>query len=102
MRRRRKNWLSFSPKCKVAAVGVGTSTPTNLPPLTPLVVATGIEDKDTDSGLVFKRQRVGNVEAPSHKATGGHAPSFRDNPPNTSSPRDLIVHEGGGGGGEGP
>ena len=58
------------------------------------MVETGSKDEDTDSGLVFNRQRVDDVMAPSYSASGGHAPSFRDNPPSASSPRDLIVHEG--------
>jgi len=61
-----------------------------------VVVATSIEDEDTDLGLAFKRQRVDDVEAPSHSVTDGRAPSFRDNPPSASFPCDLIVHEGGG------
>jgi len=60
------------------------------------VVATGTEDEDTDSGLVFKRQRVVDIEGPLHSATNGRAPSFRDNPPSASSSQDLIVLEGGG------
>ena len=57
---------------------------------------TGSEDEDTDSGLVIKRPRVDEVVAPSHSASGGLTPSFRDNPSSASSPCDLIVHEGGG------
>jgi len=61
-----------------------------------VVVATSTEDEDTSLGLVFRRQRVGDVAMPVHFASDGHAPSFRDNPPSASSPHDLIVHEGGG------
>jgi len=60
-----------------------------------VVVAIGSEDEDTEMGLVFKRQRVG-VVAPSHSATDGHAPSFRDNPLSASSPHELAALEGGG------
>jgi len=61
-----------------------------------VVVAADTEEEDTGSGLVFKRQMVGDVEAPTHSAFDGHAPSFRDTPPSASFPHDLIVHEGGG------
>jgi len=95
-------------KRRAVAAGVGTSNPppaaTSAPnspkpssdgnKLKGVVVATGTEDKDTSSGLVFKRQRVGDVEAPSHSTSDGHASFFRDNPPSASSPRDLIVHQG--------
>jgi len=60
-----------------------------------LVVAIGSEDEDTDTSLVFKRQRVG-VATTSHSATDGHAPSFRDNPPYASSSCELVALEGGG------
>jgi len=96
-----------------AAADVGTSTPTNPPPHATsapnspepilvdnrqkgVVVETGSKDEDTCAGLVFKRQRVDDVVAPSHSTSDSHAPSFRDNPPSASSPRDLIIHEGGG------
>ena len=99
-------------KRRAVAVGVGTSTPANPPPpatsgpnsfeqapgdnrLKGVVVAAGTEDEDTSSDLVFKRKRVGDVEAPPHYASDSHAPSFRDNPPSASSSRNLIVHEGG-------
>jgi len=61
-----------------------------------VVEATASEDEDTYTSLVFKRKRADDVVAPSHSASDGHAPSFRDNPPSTSSPRELIMHEGGG------
>jgi len=60
-----------------------------------VVVAIGSEDKDTYTGLVFKRPRVGDVEAPSNSTSDGHAPFFKDNSPNASSPCNLIMHEGG-------
>jgi len=41
---------------------------------------------------------VDDVVAPSHSASDGHAPSFRDNHPSVSSPHDLIIHESGEGG----
>jgi len=51
--------------------------------------------EDTCTGLVFKRKRATNVVAPSHSSSDGHAPSFRENPPSASSPRDLVMLEGG-------
>jgi len=39
---------------------------------------------------------VDDVVTPSHSASDGHAPFFRDNPPNVFSPRELIMREGGG------
>jgi len=61
-----------------------------------MVVAIDSEDKDTCTGLVFKRLRAGEATVPSHSAFGGITPLFRDNPLNASSSLDLIVHEGGG------
>jgi len=98
---------------KVALADAGTSAPASTPPPAAsapnspvpapvdnrrkgVVVATGSKDEDTCTGLIFKRQRVDDVVAPSHSASDGHAPSFRDNPPSASSPRELIMHEGGG------
>jgi len=60
-----------------------------------VVVAIDLEDEDTDDGLVFKRPRV-DVAVTSLSTTDGHAPSFRDNPPSASSPRELLALEGGG------
>ena len=61
-----------------------------------VVEATASEDEDTCSGLVFKRKRVVDVTAPTHLASDDRAPSFGENPPSVSSPRDIVVHEGGG------
>jgi len=103
---KKKKLVELLAKRRVAT-GVGTSTPTNPPPLatsapnssvpTPVdsslkgvVVAIGTEDEDTSSGPVFKRQRVDDVVVPSHSASDGHAPSFRDHPPNASFPLLVI------------
>jgi len=111
---KKKKLVALLAKRRDAGASVGTSTLRDLPPpatfapnasepvpdgdkLKGVVVATSTEDEDTSSGLVFKRQRVGDVAVPAHSASDGHAPSFRKNPPSASSPRDLIVHEGGGG-----
>ena len=61
-----------------------------------MVEATASEDKETCSGLVFKRKRGVDVVVLAHSTSDGGAPSFRENPPSASSPRDLVVHEGGG------
>jgi len=61
-----------------------------------VVEATASEDEDTYTCLVFKRKRGADVVAPSHSASDGHVPSLRENPPSASSPRDLMVVEGGG------
>jgi len=114
-RRKRKKLAELLAKQRATAAGAGTSN--NPPPTTSapnssdlapdgdrlkgVVVAAGTEDEDTSSGLIFKRQRVGDVEVPTHLASDGHASSLRDNPQSASSPRDLIMHEGGGGGGGG-
>ena len=34
--------------------------------------------------------------APSHSASGGLTPAFRDNPLSSSSPCQLVIHESGG------
>jgi len=98
---------------KDAQPDAGTSAPANTPPAAAsvpnshgsapidnkqkgVVVESDLEDEDTCTGLVFKRQRMDDVMVPSHSACDGHAPSFGDNPPNASSPRELIIHEGGG------
>ena len=52
-------------------------------------------DEDTCTGLVFKRQRVGEAAVPSASTSGG-TPAFRDHPPSASSPLQRVVHEGGG------
>jgi len=107
---KKKKLVALLAKRRVVAAGAGTSNPPPPAPPAPhssipapdgdrlkgVVVAAGTEDEDTSSGLDFKRQRVGDVEAPAHSTFDGHTPSFKDNPLSTSSPRDLIVHEGGG------
>jgi len=108
---KRKKLADLLAKRRVAAAGVGTSTPRTPPtsatsaPQTiepaPVdnkqkgVVVVDSNDEDTCTSLVFKRQRVGKVVAPSPSTSGGTS-AFRDNPPSASSPRHLIVHEGGG------
>jgi len=59
-----------------------------------VVEATASKDEGTCTSLVFKRKRADDVVAPSHSASDGHAPSFKDNPPSASSPREFIMHEG--------
>jgi len=61
-----------------------------------IVEATASEDEDTCSGLVFKRKKGADVAVPGHSASDDRAPSFRENLPSTYSPRDMVVHEGGG------
>ena len=56
--------------------------------------ATASEDEDTCSGFFFKRKRKVNVAVPANSASD--APSFREHAPSVSSPRDLVVQEGGG------
>jgi len=53
------------------------------------------EDEDTCSGLIFKRKRKVDVAVPANSASDDYAPSFRKHPPSASSPRDLVVREGG-------
>jgi len=110
-KRRKLGELVARPKAALA--DADTSTPAGTPPtstsapISPepapvdqrqkgVVEATTSEDKDTCTGLVFKRKRADDVMAPSHSALEGHAPSFRENPPNASSSHDLIVLEAGG------
>jgi len=98
---------------KDALADASTSTPAGTPPpatSTPISPeptpidqrqkgveeATASEYENTCIGLVFKRKRTADVVAPSLSASDGHAPSFRENPPSASSPRDLMVLEGGG------
>jgi len=100
-----RRWAAFA--------NASTSTPAGPPPATistpispepapidhrqkGVVEATSSENEDTLTGLVFKRKRGDDVVPPSHSASDGHAPSFRENPPSASSPHDLIVLEGGG------
>jgi len=66
-----------------------------------VVEATASEDEDTCSSLVFKRKRAADVVVPAHSVSDDCAPSFRENPPSASSPRDIVVHEGAGGWGRG-
>ena len=61
-----------------------------------VVEATASEDEDTCSGLVFKRKRTIDVVTPANSASDERAPSFMENPPSASSPRDIVVHERGG------
>jgi len=110
---KKKKLAELLAKRRAAPAGVGTSTPITPPtsatsaPITTepapidrqkgvVVMTVDSEDEDTCTGLVFKRLRVGEAAAPSHFASGGLIPVFRDNPPSASSPRDLIVHENGG------
>jgi len=53
------------------------------------VVAFETDDEDTCTGLVFKRQRVGEAVAPSASASGG-TPTFMDHPPSASSHSNLL------------
>jgi len=108
---KKKKLADLLAKRRAAAVGEGTSTPiapsasaTPFPqPIGPTLVVDGqrgvlaveTDDEDTSTGLVFKRQRVGEVVVPSASASGG-TPTFMDHPPSTSSPLQLVVHEGGG------
>jgi len=111
---KKKKLVELLAKRRAAAAGVGTSSPTTPPPSatsTPnttepapvdnsqkgvVAVVVDSEDEDTYTVLVFKRLRVGEAVAPSHSTSGGLTPAFKDNPPSASSPRNLIVHEGGG------
>jgi len=110
---KRRKLVKLTSKHKATLAKVCTSTPAGTPlaatsaPVSPEptpidqrqkgvpeVIAS--EDKDTCTCPVFRRKRVADVMAQSHSASDGHAPSFRENPPNASSPRDLVVLEGGG------
>jgi len=107
----KKKLADLLAKRRATDAGVSTSTPetprtsTTFAPQTIVptpvcdrqkrVVAVESDDEDTCTGLVFKRQRVGEAVAPSPSASGG-TPDFRDNPPSAFSLRHLIVHEGGG------
>jgi len=110
---RRNKLAALVARRRATLADAGTSTPAGLPPVATsapishepapidhgqqgVVEATASEDEDTCTGLVFKRKRAGDDVAPSHSASDGHAPSFRENPPSASSPRDLIMLEGGG------
>jgi len=108
---KKKKLADLLAKCRAAAAEVGTSTPrapptsaTSTPYLIELapiddmqkgVVAVDSDDEETCTNLVFKRQRVGESVAPSPSASGG-TPAFKDNPPSTSSPDQLVLREGGG------
>jgi len=52
------------------------------------------EDKDTCSGLIFRRKRKADVAIPVPSNLDGQAPSYRECPPSASSPRDIMVQEG--------
>ena len=109
---KRKKLGELLAKRRAVTAGVGTSTPrsppnsaTSAPNTTKpapvdgqkgvVAVVVNSEDEATCTGLVFKRPRVGEAATPSHSASGGLIPAFRDNPPSVSSPHDLVVHEGG-------
>ena len=80
---------SSAPSAPIVAVPLTTAQA--LPMLTPFEKNKGVvaidsdDDKDSEEGIVFKRRRA--AERPS---------SFRDHPPNASSPRGLLTLEGGG------
>jgi len=110
---KRRKLVELVSRHKAALADVGASTPAGTPPAatsspispdtTPIdhrqkgvVEAITSEDEDTCTCLVFKRKRVVDVAAPSHSASDGRAPSFKENPPSASSPRNLVVLEGGG------
>ena len=59
------------------------------------MVVVDSDNEETCTGLVFKRQRVGEAVEPSPSASGG-TPTFRDNALSASSLFQLLVHEGGG------
>jgi len=99
---------------KAALAGVGTLTPARPPPVATsasispepapidhrqkgVVEATVSEDEDTYTGLVFKRKRGTDVTVSAHSSSDGCASFFWEKPPSASSPRALMVHEGGGG-----
>ena len=108
---KRKRLAELLARCQTTPTGAGGSTPAGpplvatsaqgLPGLAPddkqkrVVVAVDSEDEKIDECLVFKRPRVG-VATTSLSGTDGHAPSYRDNPPSASSPRELLALEGGG------
>jgi len=52
------------------------------------------EDDETYSGLVFKRKRKADAAIPVPSDSDGRAPSYRECPLSTSSPRDIAVREG--------
>jgi len=52
------------------------------------------KDDETCSGLFFKRKRKVDVAIPVPSDSDGRAPSYRECPPNASSPRDIVVQKG--------
>jgi len=102
---KRKKLADLLAKRRAAAARAGTSTPTTPStlatpapqPIDPApvvggqrgVVAVETDDEDTCIDLVFKRQRVGEVVAPSTSVSGG-TPAFIDHPPSASSPLQLF------------
>jgi len=52
------------------------------------------EDENTCSDLVFKRKRKVDDVVLVPSGSDGQAPSYRECPPSSSSPRDIVVHEG--------
>jgi len=101
---KKKKLADLLAKRRAATAGVGTSTPiappssaTSAPyPIEPApavdrqkgVVVVETEDEDTCIGLVFKRQRVGEVVVPSPSVSGGTL-AFRDHPP--PPPRTTLL-----------
>jgi len=102
---KKKKLADLLAKLKAAIAGKGTSTPiapstSATPAPHPTEPARGVvvvesDYEETCTGLVFKRQRVGETVAPSTSASGG-TPTFMDHPPSASSPLPLVVYEGGG------
>jgi len=56
--------------------------------------AVASKDEDTYSGLIFKRKRKVDVAVPANSTSNYRAPSYREHPPSSSCPRDLVVQEG--------
>ena len=81
---------SNAPPAPTPATSPSASTPADLRQKG-VVEATASEDEDTCTGLVFKRKRGVDVTVSAHSVSDGCAPSFRENPPSASSPRDLVV-----------
>jgi len=59
-----------------------------------VVEATTSEDKDTCSGFIFKRKQKAKVAVLVPSGSDDRAPTYKEHPPNASSPRDLVVQEG--------
>jgi len=54
------------------------------------------EDEDTCPGLVFRRKRKADAIVPAQSGFDGQSPSYRECPHSASSPRNIIMQEGGG------